>query len=332
MAQETQQPTSCPSPETWYAYVDGSLAVSQQSDLAEHLQECDRCFTQVASIRNAVETFDQTSSGDTTPEALLEQASGGSKTPTSRSVRSLVYAAAAVLVLGLGLTALYTTRFAPNPFPEPPLMQLALLDTEIQKHDRTWAEMLSERKRGLPGTSENPFHLSVSARNAVQLGSALVQFKAHFDYAHDLDMGRYQLNRLKDILNRQAANHPLHTHLETLASKWATDDAQPNLESLYDQASDFAHSQGLEFETYFYLGQWLQGAHITASTATFLSVPFATVSGYSQQSIAQILTSLQNTDPSQDLISALIDLNLSSKRPEEIRDQIDTLLRHLSAF
>ena len=59
------RPGSCPTLESWCAYVDGSMAGGDREELGEHLSACDRCFSTVVSLRedmaaeNDVESYRQ---------------------------------------------------------------------------------------------------------------------------------------------------------------------------------------------------------------------------------------------------------------------------------
>ena len=107
MAQQTPRTNSCPTLETWYAYVDGSLEASERAPLGDHLRQCDRCFTLVASIKRAVEASKPEEEIDRTPEPLRKQAERIGAASKPSPYRWFAYAAAAVLVLGLGLQVIF---------------------------------------------------------------------------------------------------------------------------------------------------------------------------------------------------------------------------------
>ena len=89
---ETSEAGGCPAMETWCAYADGSVDGPERAALAGHLQQCDRCFALVASIRRALE--EPEGEAVQTPEALLKQARRLSAPATGR-FRWVAYAAAA---------------------------------------------------------------------------------------------------------------------------------------------------------------------------------------------------------------------------------------------
>ncbi len=93
---ETRAAHTCPTLETWCAYVDDSLAEEEKKALDQHRQHCDRCFSTLETLRH-----EQKQTMHPTPPELLSQAQ--KKRPARRW---LGYAAAAALAVAIGAALL----------------------------------------------------------------------------------------------------------------------------------------------------------------------------------------------------------------------------------
>ena len=311
MNANTPQSIPCPNWETWCAYVDDSLIASDRPMLENHLRECDHCFTQLIAIKQSVE--EPIYAMETTPVALLDQAIG----TATKHHRWIPYAAAAALILGFGLSAIYQSS-PPDQF----TVQLAYLNDEIETREMTWPSIESDRTRG---TQPSNFNLADRNRAAIHIGAALVQLNIELTYTNHRQNAQHQLNRIA-FAQKQFNPNPI---LDSALSNFTF--AQPDLSELHQSLTHSIQAQGAEIETYFMLGQWLQSARTTAGIAVYLStsIPELVENNWTGQ---DILSSLKEHSAPRDLITDLTNLQISIERndsPQTVLIHVDTLLNTL---
>ena len=339
MAHETPRANRCPTLETWCAYVDGSIPESVS--LAEHLQQCDRCFALVVSIKTALEEPD---TAHRTPEALLKQARQIDAPP--HGYQWILYAAAAVLVLGLGIRAVYRPAPAPHPLSGAVFAHLSTLDTELQKRGYAWSDMMAEQARSLPGVPDATFDIPPSARAAVLAGSAFIQMKVHLEYADDFEDAANQFEILKSALQQMQPGVSLPQTVHALASKLqakgSSGHALSNLVlGLHRDIEHRIREGAPEIQPYFHLGEWLQSIQTTAVTAAYLSVPFSPLAGANGEieSARNAIAYLREAQTPEGLVTALTSLTSAiqqtgaeSEKIGEILEQVNDLLSTLTIY
>ena len=92
---------ACPQPEALAAYLDGGLCDSERAAAEVHLADCAFCLGQLAALLRSMED----SAPADLPETLREQAERLATTPERHAGNRFRWAAAAVVVLALGLFA-----------------------------------------------------------------------------------------------------------------------------------------------------------------------------------------------------------------------------------
>jgi hypothetical protein len=313
----------CPSWETWCAYVDNRLDVSEQTKVKNHLKQCDRCFSVVVSIRQAVENPVESRELSQTPIALLQQA-GQTGQKTAPFPRWMLYTAAAVLLLGLGLYPMYQTYLKSSS--ETEMGQLAFLDAEVRARQAIWPDLASDRVRG--SSSQGVFGLSDADKASVQLGAALVQLTAELDYVHNRSNAQYQLRVIQFARNQFPADQGLDRFVKSFETDLDNPDKQPNVSQLQQHLTDFMVNQHAEREVYFRLGQWLQTMKIATQIAANLNMPVNTliVSEQNHQTI-QLFESISPVLFAE--LKALLLMIEQAESPQVILEQTSKLLEEL---
>ena len=99
-AEDSRITAPCPSLEQWCSYLDGSVGGAERQRLTDHLQDCDRCFAAVESLRQDLAESTPEAQSSPTPPDLLAKAR--LLMPQRAHRRRYVYAAVAVFALCLG--------------------------------------------------------------------------------------------------------------------------------------------------------------------------------------------------------------------------------------
>ncbi len=312
----------CPSWETWCAYVDKRLKSIEQSRIENHLKQCDRCFSVVVSIRQAVENPVESHELPQTPVALQQAGQTGQKTVPFP--RWMLYTAAAVLLLGLGLYPMYQTYLKSSS--ETEIGQLAFLDAEIRARQATWPDLASDRVRG--SSSQGVFGLSDADKASVQLGAALVQLTAELHYVHNRSNAQYLLRVIQFARNQFPADQGLDRFIKSFETDLNNPDKQPNVSQLQQHLTDLLVDQPAEREVYFRLGQWLQNKKIATQIAAHLNMPVNTliVSEQNHQTI-QLFESIPPALFAE--LRALLLMIEQAESPQVTLEQISKLLEEL---
>jgi hypothetical protein len=203
-----------------------------------------------------------------TPPHLQEQAA-----PTTREHRHNrwpMYAAAAVVVVGIGIHTIYRSQEDVYPFSAEAQIQLAMLDTELNTHNLSWSQISFERLRG---TSPVKIEISDRAKAAVALGAAMIQLALQWEYANNLPNAQYQLRMVEFALKQMPESGALQKNVLDLANGQMNQSAESVLPTLQQNIARFIATQADTIETFYVLGQWLRSSQITLRAATQLSIP-----------------------------------------------------------
>ena len=116
MAHAVELRKECPDTETWCGYLDGSIQGEQKDQLAAHLERCERCFEEVASIQAGMIKSEEEEKLLETPGLLLEKGKILVPEPLLKPVwKVLSYGVAACLLIGIALNILeckdYSCKF-----------------------------------------------------------------------------------------------------------------------------------------------------------------------------------------------------------------------------
>ena len=257
----------CPDRETWCGYLDGTITGRRREELKEHLKACRSCFEEVASIRSALIESSRTELVRT-PDVLLKRGKELHTEPTVRPTRwrTILYAAAACVVLGLVLQA-YKVFVGSMPLPSAVRIYTALRHS-LEADGRSVPPDL------LKGVAafQAPHALGFSPvdsyeRNIFRIGVLMAEL--YMD--SELSDAEHYL-KLLDLMHRELAKLGAPTSLirflDTLRSV-VTDGRSgekisPMLDDLGSDLEDFARKKGKDLKVYLKAGEWVGAMAVAA--------------------------------------------------------------------
>lgn len=329
----------CPTLEMWYAYVDGSLGNTERERLTAHLQQCDRCFAQVTEIRS-----DWAEAGETmrrTPPDLLVKAkkAAGPLLPKLW----LAYAAAAVVVLAVGLQSIYRRDPSSLYTMENASGRLSALDGILTQRGHSWSAVslplggaARERGAGLAG-------IPLQKRTIFGIGTILVQLRLNTEYRDDRQSVRSLLAHLSVLLASLPSVDPSSQHARVLTTQLDSNAPAPAMVSSLDDLQrgvEAAFSQDPDAFGYYSLAVWLESTGTAARVADDLMVPFVAVNDLNRdrETTARLFADLRNSGAPGALLDALEQLRRVLLQEDadwtanrEIADRVESIQQALMA-
>jgi len=211
-----------------------------------------------------------------TPQALL------GRPQASPARRWASYGAAAAVVLGVGLGALWYSIQPAEYRTQETLIQLAAFNTALKKEGVGWKDALLPGSLGfVPAAPSSVIdNLAPLTQAGIQLGAKLVHIKLLAAYQRDAVEAQIQLIHLKEILAQFNPDSGLEQEIKALAEGSPEDlttlQTSHRLNLLYGEIDAHIKNTMSASRLYFQLGGWLYNVKIGAAVIRNTSVALDT--------------------------------------------------------
>jgi len=335
MAHAIEHQKGCPDTEIWCGYLDGAIQGEEKAQLAAHLEGCDPCFEDVASIQAALIKAEEEEELLETPDLLLKKGQKLISRPGIKPVWKLLsYAAAACLLLGIAFWIHRSFFLGGMPIPSAEKMYAALQHA-LEGDERSMPQGLdgitvggrSSALYGFSGTHSteaSSFNVGrLFADLEMGLGYLPMRAEGNLENLKLLSNELAGLDAPKSLLNALRA-----IGSEIRAGRYSKKEIGAMFGDLYADADEFIEHRGSDTRIYLRTGAWVEGLRLVAQVVKHTGGVTARNQLLFQQSeaVEYLLEYFRAADVARGVTKSLEQLAMLSKKTTLTDEDINTIL------